>query len=163
MDKTRRSIEDVSCNTSPDSGINNSDGRHFLSSSSSSSQIDLHPKTIEQIDSPPLSESGQNDNLPKTPSPTASPVIYQNINHQSLSSIPLKYQRQSKSSSSGASEKHFKKKFRERTWEYDFDDGNMDNHQQHHKSSKFRPKGKGWGWNSEQPQRKNSIEDKSAI
>lgn len=170
LDKTRRSIEDVSCNTSPDSGINNSDGRHFLSSSSSSSQIDLHPKAPEQIESPPLSESGQNDNLPKTPSPTASPVIYSSnsSHHQSLSSIPLKYQRQSKSSSSAAaSEKHYKKKFRERTWEYDFDDGNMEmevNHQQqqHHKSSKFRPKGKGWGWNSEQQQRKNSIEDKSA-
>lgn len=153
LDKTRRSIED-SCNTSPDSGINNSDGRNFLSSSSSSSQIDVHPTLLkslpEQIDSPPLSESGR-DNLPKTPSPTASPpVIYSSQNHQSLSSIPLKYQRQSKSSSSAASEKHYKKKFRDRTWEYDFDDANMDNHQQHHKSSKFRPKGKGWGWNSDQ-------------
>lgn len=164
MDKTRRSIEDVSCNTSPDSGINNSDGRHFLSSSSSSSQIE-HPNGLksvpEQIDSPPLSEY-----LPKTPSPTASPtpVIYssQSSNlHQNLSSIPLKYQRQSKSSSSSAaSEKHYKKKFRERTeWEYDFD---MEiNQQQQHKSSKFRPKGKGWGWNSDS--RKNNLEDSSAI
>lgn len=159
LDKTRRSIED-SCNTSPDSGINNSDGRNFLSSSSSSSQIDANPTLLkslpEPIDSPPLSESGR-DNLPKTPSPTASPPVIYSSNsshHQSLSSIPLKYQRQSKSSSSAASEKHYKKKFRDRTWEYDFDDGNMDanmdNHQQHHKSSKFRPKGKGWGWNSDQ-------------
>lgn len=43
LTKSRRSIEDGAPSTSPDSGINHSsDGRTFLSSSSSSSQIDEH-------------------------------------------------------------------------------------------------------------------------
>lgn len=133
LDKTRRSIEDTSCNTSPDSGINNSDGRNFLSSSSSSSQLDLphinnnllktstvtiiktSPNDI--IDSPPLSDVG----LPRTPSPSTSPNIQLKSSSSSSSSsttnaattsgsrnnlkIPLKYQRQSKAinNSSGPS------------------------------------------------------------
>lgn len=41
LTKSRRSIEDGAPSTSPDSGINqSSDGRTFLSSSSSSSQLD---------------------------------------------------------------------------------------------------------------------------
>lgn len=67
--------------------------------------------------------------------------------------IPLKYQRQSKSS-----QKPYKKKFR--TWEYDDemgtnatnDNGDLDDFNDsrdmhyHHKSSKFRPKGKDYDW-----------------
>lgn len=72
--------------------------------------------------------------------------------HQNTLRIPLKYQRQS-------SEKHYKKKFRERRWEYNYDDygygssnqrdGESRHHSNspvHHKSSKFRPKGKDWDW-----------------
>lgn len=84
----------------------------------------------EPVESPPLSDVG----LPRTPSPSSSPpLIYHqsaaaaaaaavpastaaavNLMHGSNSlKIPLKYQRQSKVSS----EKHYKKKFRERNWE----------------------------------------------
>lgn len=69
------------------------------------------------VESPPLSE------LPRTPSPSASPppILYSQspimMHHTAENNlkIPLKYQRQSKSQS----QKHYKKKFRERTWEYD--------------------------------------------
>uniref|UniRef100_A0A8D8AV92 (northern house mosquito) hypothetical protein n=1 Tax=Culex pipiens TaxID=7175 RepID=A0A8D8AV92_CULPI len=84
----------------------------------------------EPVESPPLSDVG----LPRTPSPSSSPpLMYHqsaaaaasaagppsaaataNLMHGSNSlKIPLKYQRQSKVSS----EKHYKKKFRERNWE----------------------------------------------
>ncbi|XP_053691437.1 histone-lysine N-methyltransferase, H3 lysine-79 specific [Sabethes cyaneus] len=149
LDKTRRSNEDApplstSCTTSPDSGINQSDhSRTFLSSSSSSSQLDVPPSSgssgsstgsglskhvvpiiksspAEPVESPPLSDVG----LPRTPSPSSSPpLLYQssvvapaahNLLHAGNNlKIPLKYQRQSKISS----EKHYKKKFRERNWE----------------------------------------------
>lgn len=137
----------TSCTTSPDSGINQSDhSRTFLSSSSSSSQLDVPPSSssagsgssassglmkhivpiiksspAEPVESPPLSDVG----LPRTPSPSSSPpLIYQsasavssvgqNLLHGGSSlKIPLKYQRQSKV----PSEKHYKKKFRERNWE----------------------------------------------
>ncbi|XP_058061678.1 histone-lysine N-methyltransferase, H3 lysine-79 specific [Anopheles bellator] len=103
LDKTRRSNEDAppsstSCTTSPDSGINQSDhSRTFLSSSSSSSQLDVPPSSAsagstasstgsgmmkhmipiiksspaEPVDSPPLSDVG----LPRTPSPSSSPPL----------------------------------------------------------------------------------------
>ncbi|XP_058455002.1 histone-lysine N-methyltransferase, H3 lysine-79 specific [Malaya genurostris] len=137
----------TSCTTSPDSGINQSDhSRTFLSSSSSSSQLDVPPSSTstgsgsstgsgllkhivpiiksspaEPVESPPLSDVG----LPRTPSPSSSPpLLYQpsgtapaavhNLMHGGNNlKIPLKYQRQSKVSS----EKHYKKKFRERNWE----------------------------------------------
>lgn len=115
----------------------------------------------EPLDSPPLSEA----ELPRTPSPSASPpilyggkaVLPPHQQHHHLSEnhlkIPLKYQRQSKSSSH---QKHYKKKFRERTWEYDCDEsvggdvayGHETDMATHHKS-KFRPKGKDWDWRSE--------------
>ncbi|XP_062554766.1 histone-lysine N-methyltransferase, H3 lysine-79 specific isoform X2 [Armigeres subalbatus] len=137
----------TSCTTSPDSGINQSDhSRTFLSSSSSSSQLDVPPSSssagsgssvssglmkhvvpiiksspAEPVESPPLSDVG----LPRTPSPSSSPpLLYQstsglptaaqNLLHSGSNlKIPLKYQRQSKV----PSEKHYKKKFRERNWE----------------------------------------------
>lgn len=137
----------TSCTTSPDSGINQSDhSRTFLSSSSSSSQLDVPPSSssagsgssassglmkhtvpiiksspAEPVESPPLSDVG----LPRTPSPSSSPpLIYQSASAVSSAAqnllhggnslkIPLKYQRQSKV----PSEKHYKKKFRERNWE----------------------------------------------
>lgn len=98
LDKTRRSIDtdtapSISCNTSPDSGIthsSNSEARTFLSTSSSSSQLDIGAHTDpmsdsstksshdvvavnktslvdDAIESPPLSDIG----LPRTPSPSA--------------------------------------------------------------------------------------------
>ncbi|KAJ6635208.1 hypothetical protein Bhyg_13792 [Pseudolycoriella hygida] len=170
LTKSRRSIEEAAA--SPDSGINHSssDCRTFLSSSSSSSQLDLPPNThratmvpiiksspAEVLDSPPLSEA----ELPRTPSPSTSPsmmytgkpIPQQHVSDNHLK-IPLKYQRQSKSSSHH--QKHYKKKFRERTWEYDCDEsvGSDAVYTQeadlltHHKS-KFRPKGKDWDWRSE--------------
>lgn len=170
LTKSRRSIEDAAI--SPDSGINQSgsDCRTFLSSSSSSSQLDLPSNSIratmvpliksspaEALDSPPLSEA----ELPRTPSPSASPPLHyagkalpqQNHLSENHLKIPLKYQRQSKSSHH---QKHYKKKFRERTWEYDCDEiiggdvayGPEADLSTHHKS-KFRPKGKDWDWRSE--------------
>jgi H3 lysine-79-specific histone-lysine N-methyltransferase len=164
LDKTRRSIEEAHP-TSPDSGINQSDhSRAFLSSSSSSSQPDVPPAAkhvvpiiksspAETIDvakfskfletsslcstSPPLSDVG----LPRTPSPSASPppVAYSaasaSKNNHTLK-IPLKYQRQSKAI---PSEKHFKKKFRERNWEEYEDAGQMPYDLYKQKSAKFRP------------------------
>lgn len=101
-------------------------------SSSSSSGMLKHIVPIvksspaEPVESPPLSDVG----LPRTPSPSSSPpLMYQsaatggavpssaagaNLMHGNNSlKIPLKYQRQSKV----PSEKHYKKKFRERNWE----------------------------------------------
>lgn len=170
LTKSRRSIEEAAA--SPDSGINqsSSDCRTFLSSSSSSSQLDLpsNYKTAmvplliksspaEALDSPPLSEA----ELPRTPSPSTSPplmyvgkaITQQHHISENHLKIPLKYQRQSKSSM----QKHYKKKFRERTWEYDHCDesvggdsvyGQEADLSTHHKS-KFRPKGKDWDWRSE--------------
>lgn len=207
LTKSRRSIEDGAPSTSPDSGINqSSDGRTFLSSSSSSSQLDapthsmpsvlpiMKTSPAEVLDSPPPSE------MPRTPSPSSSPPLifsrqspallnsnhsasFMNDNNSSLQ-IPLKYQRQSKSSS----QKHYKKKFRERTWGYDdyeddfagtivnnhitnelppssavdasdvqFNNNHHSHH--HHKSSKFRPKGKDWGWRSEHHRNLNHEND----
>uniref|UniRef100_W4VRG6 Histone-lysine N-methyltransferase, H3 lysine-79 specific n=1 Tax=Corethrella appendiculata TaxID=1370023 RepID=W4VRG6_9DIPT len=241
LDKTRRSIEEAppsstSCTTSPDSGINQSDhSRTFLSSSSSSSQLDLpaggghnlvntsggslslmkhivpiiKSSPAEPIDSPPLSDVG----LPRTPSPSSSPPMIfssssssskhhshqqqqqqqQYHSHQQTTTnnlkIPLKYQRQSKSlhhsisttsstshaSVSSVSEKHYKKKFRERNWE-EYEDqfnrnsmdidypntndiggggssGSSSHHHHKHKSAKFRPKGKDWNWDDEEHHR----------
>lgn len=184
LDKTRRSMDgdtiippSASCNTSPDSGIahsnNSENARTFLSNSSSSSQIETNIQTVplgkasftpdEAIESPPLSDNG----IPRTPSPssikptTILPATTSSI--PSDSAIPLKYQRKS-------SEKHYKKKFRERNWEYDssmFEDTSSSSQTKiseeinnqptamfteepqqpkitNHKASKFRPKGKDW-------------------
>lgn len=76
---------------------------------------------VEPLESPPLSE------LPRTPSPSSSsssmlysaqsPIMMEAKPHitENIPKIPLKYQRQLKSQL----QKHYKKKFRERTWEYD--------------------------------------------
>lgn len=202
LTKSRRSIEDGGPSTSPDSGINqSSDGRTFLSSSSSSSQLDaptnllrtvvpiMKSSPAEVLESPPPSQTPE---MPRTPSPTSSPppnysaqspepydpiaandmhfdgdMPHLNSYHIAAPEpnlkIPLKYQRQSKTSA-----KHYKKKFRERTWEYDeyekeeliggandgiddFADGNVPYLSSHHKSSKFWKKGKGnWDWKNQE-------------
>lgn len=194
LDKTRRAMDNdtiilpsASCNTSPDSGIahssNSENARTFLSNSSSSSQIELSTCLVENVStniqtvplgkasltpdeaigSPPLSDNG----IPRTPSPSVSNIVVKpSENLTATISIPLKYQRKS-------SEKHYKKKFRERNWEYDssvFEDTsscsqtksndhniseNTNNQLKtipfteqpqisNHKASKFRPKGKDW-------------------
>lgn len=197
LTKSRRSIEEgapasTSRNTSPDSGINHSssDGRTFLSSSSSSSHLDVPANLLrtasntvlqiksspaEVLDSPPFAEVG----LPRTPSPSASPTLYNsssnstNNHQQELNNsnacqtqnndknlkIPLKYQRHHH-------QKHYKKKFRERTWEeYDYDEsvsgGSITENDSStlHKSSKFRPKGKDWDWRSDHHRNKNQESD----
>lgn len=283
LDKTRRSIDtdtvpsSISCNTSPDSGITHSSSnseaaRTFLSTSSTSSQLDLPissgsstssgnssfmghhghhhhshlggqdhlsdssmksthsdmPITLKNcssphdptaIDSPPLSDMG----LPRTPSPsvavnTPPPAIASGANSLDQSGnlkIPLKYQRKSKASL----EKHYKKKFCERNWDYDCDEllaysnsssttaadaagstngplidgvsdhidaggpmnnnkdldslnltanslSSMEQHQQHsssqhHKASKFRPKGKDWDWSMDSNSNTSNTGQKS--
>lgn len=90
------------------------------------------PTDRSGMDSPPLSDMG----LPRTPSPNVGAAVtppppsidlLQNSFEASAAAqqnstancrIPLKYQRKSKLSS----EKHYKKKFCERNWEYDGDD-----------------------------------------
>lgn len=174
LTKSRRSIEDGAASTSPDSGINqSSDGRTFLSSSSSSSQLDaptglLRNVPIMKTSPTEVLESSPPPDMPRTPSPSSSPpqiyssqspfdpfimhnndeklnnmpeqYAYHNDAPEPNLKIPLKYQRQSKSS--------YKKKFR--TWEYDEganagDNDSLDDYNDyHHKSSKFRPKGKNW-------------------
>lgn len=77
------------------------------------------------------------------------PFSHLNNRNEPNLKIPLKYQRQSKSS-----QKPYKKKFR--TWEYEDDagsnvgnDNSLDDFRDihyHHKSSKFRPKGKDYDW-----------------
>ncbi|ALC45429.1 gpp [Drosophila busckii] len=93
------------------------------SSASSSMHASSSLKTVSPvdsgaIDSPPLSEMG----LPRTPSPNTASVATPPLAHApSMDNelrIPLKYQRKSKS----GSEKHYKKKFCERNWEYDCDE-----------------------------------------
>lgn len=178
LDKTRRSIEEAgpsnSCNTSPDSGITHSDGRTFLSSSSSSSHLELplvvranhyhrgllKTTTVPIIKSSPAGEPIEQP--PRTPSPSEStsespPIIF---NHHAPQvpvtnnlKIPLKYQRQKTTS-----EKHFKKKFRERNWE-EYEDNysketsgvsqEPETSRHKHKTAKFRPKGKDWHWDNE--------------
>lgn len=66
------------------------------------------------IESPPLSDVG----LPRTPSPSAASVATPPLAHAPELRIPLKYQRKSKT----GSEKHYKKKFCERNWEFDCDE-----------------------------------------
>lgn len=120
--------------------------------------------SAELLDSPNFPDAG----LPRTPSPSASPspllAIYptatavpsaSSLCHNEATTglqIPLKYQRHHQ-------QKHFKKKFRERTWEeYDYEDNvsggsigaSEPDPSTSHKSSKFRPKGKDWDWRSEQ-------------
>lgn len=73
-------------------------------------------KDVEAVDSPSYMD------MPRTPSPNASiatpPLAVAAMGDMNSLKIPLKYQRKSKSSS----EKHYKKKFCERNWEYDADD-----------------------------------------
>ncbi|EDV93815.1 GH19536 [Drosophila grimshawi] len=85
----------------------------------SSSLKTVSPVDSGAIESPPLSDVG----LPRTPSPSAASVATPPLAHAPSSlgnelRIPLKYQRKSKS----GSEKHYKKKFCERNWEYDCDE-----------------------------------------
>ncbi|EDX11875.1 GD19875, partial [Drosophila simulans] len=94
------------------------------SSASSSLHAGSSLKTVSPVDpsaieSPPLSDVG----LPRTPSPSAASVATPPLASGppvsgDLGGIPLKYQRKSKTSS----EKHYKKKFCERNWEYDCDE-----------------------------------------
>lgn len=193
LDKTRRSIEEAgpsnSCNTSPDSGITHSDGRTFLSSSSSSSHLEipimggavgrlaashssyhhqhmsssglLKTTTVPIIKSSPAGMEHM-EQPPRTPSPSETsespPIIFNHHSAQQVPvtnnlKIPLKYQRQKI-----PSEKHFKKKFRERNWEeYEdsyakeslVDQQQPETSRHKHKTAKFRPKGKDWHWDNE--------------
>lgn len=79
LTKSRRSIEDGAPSTSPDSGINqSSDGRTFLSSSSSSSQLDAPTNLLRTVvpimkTSPAEVDSPPPPDMPRTPSPSSSP------------------------------------------------------------------------------------------
>ncbi|XP_043653218.1 histone-lysine N-methyltransferase, H3 lysine-79 specific [Drosophila teissieri] len=99
-----------------DSSIKSSASSSLLASNSLKTVSPVDPSAIE---SPPLSDVG----LPRTPSPSAASVATPPLASGppvsgDLGGIPLKYQRKSKTSS----EKHYKKKFCERNWEYDCDD-----------------------------------------
>lgn len=175
LTKSRRSIEDGAPSTSPDSGINqSSDGRTFLSSSSSSSQMDgptnllrtvvpiMKTSPAEVLESPPPPD------MPRTPSPSSSPPPiysaqspfdpymmhnngdekqYSNAYHNDAPEPNLKIPLKYQRQSKSVS---YKKKFR--TWEYDEganvgENDSLDDYNDinHlHKSSKFRPKGKNW-------------------
>lgn len=133
LDKTRRSIEDVggpqpSRSASPDSGIT----QNVLSSTSSTSSTsqmespmvvvhgNSHSHKATAIPmakaSPSEAAVSEKSSPPQTPSPAASPNLAAAMlrpgNGSPTLKIPLKYQRQSKV-------KHYKKKFRDRKWEYD--------------------------------------------
>lgn len=110
----------------------NSQQDHLSDSSMKSSHSDLNslpitlkncssPQDPNAIESPPLSDMG----LPRTPSPSVNVntpppggVMSNNMDQSNNLKIPLKYQRKSKASL----EKHYKKKFCERNWEYDCDE-----------------------------------------
>ncbi|KAH8265584.1 hypothetical protein KR038_011205 [Drosophila bunnanda] len=184
-----------------DSSSIKSSASSSLHGAGSSSLKTVSPVDPSAIESPPLSDVG----LPRTPSPSAASVATPPLasgpppSGGDVAGIPLKYQRKSKS----GSEKHYKKKFCERNWEYDCDEllaysnssapptaadaaGNgppslvdtatsagivaaaaaaplqlgksgkspkekssphhNSGYNHHHKSSKFRPKGKDWDW-----------------
>lgn len=83
LTKSRRSIEDGAPSTSPDSGINqSSDGRTFLSSSSSSSQMDVPTNLLRTVvpimkTSPAeVLESPPPPDMPRTPSPSSPQPMY---------------------------------------------------------------------------------------
>lgn len=163
---SRRSIEDGAPSTSPDSGINqSSDGRTFLSSSSSSSQLDaptnllrtvvpiMKTSPAEVLESPPPPD------MPRTPSPSSSPPrIYsaqspydsymmhnndEKLNasnqyafHNDAPEPNLKIPLKYQRQSKSVS---YKKKFR--TWEYDEDpnageNDSLDDYNDYHQPSK---------------------------
>lgn len=170
LDKTRRSIEDVvglphpSRSASPDSGIT-PNVLSSTSSTSSTSQLDSSAMGSKLVVLPlakvsPGEAISEKSSPPQTPSPSASPNLMAGMRPGSPTlKIPLKYQRQSKV-------KHYKKKFRDRKWEYDDYGGESevfgaapldpsapnrpatDDLSEHGvmqlKTSKFRPKGKDW-------------------
>lgn len=124
LHKTRRSIEDVagphpSRSASPDSGITQN-VLSSTSSTSSTSQLEssmvVSKSMIPMAKVSPGEAVSEKSSPPQTPSPAASPSIAATaamMRHGSPTlKIPLKYQRQSKV-------KHYKKKFRDRKWEYD--------------------------------------------
>lgn len=121
LDKTRRSIEDVgpqpSRSASPDSGITQN-VLSSTSSTSSTSQLEssMNMSSKQMMPLPKASPSeavSEKSSPPQTPSPAASPHLAAMMRPGSPTlKIPLKYQRQSKV-------KHYKKKFRDRKWEYD--------------------------------------------
>lgn len=167
LDKTRRSIEDVvglpkpSRSESPDSGIT-PNVLSSTSSTSSTSQLDSSSMVSKLVVLPmakvsPGEAISEKSSPPQTPSPSASPQTMAGMRPGSPRlKIPLKYQRQSKV-------KHFKKKFRDRKWDYDdyevFGAAPLDSSASNRpptedlsehgvmqlKTSKFRPKGKDWG------------------
>lgn len=122
LDKTRRSIEDVagpqpSRSASPDSGItHNVLSSTSSTSSTSQSEASLVPKgvvTLPLARTSPGEAASEKSSPPQTPSPAESPHIIPAMRAGSPTlKIPLKYQRQSKV-------KHYKKKFRDRKWDYD--------------------------------------------
>lgn len=173
LDK-RRSIEDVgpqqSRSASPDSGITQN-VLSSTSSTSSTSQLESTMSVVNKMAGIPMAKASPSEAVseksspPQTPSPAASPNLAAAMMRPGSPTlkIPLKYQRQSKV-------KHYKKKFRDRKWEYDeYGDASdvfvpaapmnmpVSNHSAHPpveelartavqlKTSKFRPKGKDWG------------------
>lgn len=121
---------------SPDSGITHrvmsstSSSASSASQSESSSVISGQSKlTVQPVKMSPADAASEKSSPPQTPSPSVSPALL-NHHHQQqhqlaarLLKIPLKYQRQS-----SKTEKHYKKKFRDRKWEYDFEEQQLSGH-----------------------------------
>ncbi|GAB0100031.1 Histone-lysine N-methyltransferase, H3 lysine-79 specific [Sergentomyia squamirostris] len=165
LDKTRRSIEEASLPSSKDASPHHSDSKSSfqhvnppVAPIKASSTSSLSVTTTESIATCDISPNFPEEMLPHTPSPGLTPPpqnlpgnSQQQQQQQQHLNIPLKYQRQSRT------EKHYKKKFRERKWEYAMDteefqqtdDGAASS--KLHKASKFRPKGKDWHWGGDGP------------
>uniref|UniRef100_A0A1B0CPA7 Histone-lysine N-methyltransferase, H3 lysine-79 specific n=1 Tax=Lutzomyia longipalpis TaxID=7200 RepID=A0A1B0CPA7_LUTLO len=161
LDKTRRSIEEASLPSSKDGsphyGTDAKTPHHAanLATIKTSSTSSLSVTTTESVATTcDISPNFTEEMLPHTPSPSLTPppqatrtpstsLQQQQQQQQQQLNIPLKYQRQSRT------EKHYKKKFRERKREYGIEGDCQDDaasSSKLHKASKFRPKGKDWHW-----------------
>uniref|UniRef100_A0A1L8DWJ1 Histone-lysine N-methyltransferase, H3 lysine-79 specific n=1 Tax=Nyssomyia neivai TaxID=330878 RepID=A0A1L8DWJ1_9DIPT len=156
LDKTRRSIEEASLPSSKDGSPHYGDPKSthhaaHMATIKTSSTSSLSVTTTESVATTcDISPNFTEEMLPHIPSPSLTPPPTQQTirgptTSQQHLNIPLKYQRQSRT------EKHYKKKFRERKWEYGIE-GEIEGHDgggpssKLHKASKFRPKGKDWHW-----------------
>ncbi|XP_059607611.1 histone-lysine N-methyltransferase, H3 lysine-79 specific [Phlebotomus argentipes] len=149
LDKTRRSIEEASLPSSKDASPHYGDAKSHhapqMAPVQASSTSSLSVTTTESVATCDISPNFTEEMLPHTPSPSLTPPPHSGLQQQL--NIPLKYQRQSRT------EKHYKKKFRERKWEFGIEgdaavQGEDASSSKQHKS-KFRPKGKDWHWAAE--------------
>lgn len=161
LDKRRRSTDNDSCNTSPDSGIGHGDlPPASIVPPKQSIKLNPNPKPTlfkmppnkAYLESPGLEQPENETGPPRTPSPTSPRSNSLSINFSPERAAPeksptrlnpalLKYQRYPEEKKKP--DTHFKKKFyyrehwRDETWK----------NERH--EPKFRPKGKDWDWNKD--------------